>query len=84
MKDLRDFIELLRAKGQLRVIETPVDPVLEIAEIADRVVKAGVRAILNFAPVRPVTPPGVYVRQVDLSSELMVLSFQLNAEDARR
>ena len=39
MKDLRDFIELLRAKGQLRVIETPVDPVLEIAEIADRVVR---------------------------------------------
>jgi len=50
MKDLRDFIELLRAKGQLRVIETPVDPVLEIAEIADRVVKAGGPALLFTHP----------------------------------
>ena len=41
MKDLRDFIKLLRDHGQLAIVDTPVDPVLEITEIADRVVKAG-------------------------------------------
>ncbi len=50
MKDLRDFIELLRAEGELAVIDTPVDPVLEITEIADRVVKAGGPALLFTHP----------------------------------
>lgn len=50
MKDLRDFIELLRGAGRLSVIDTPVDPVLEITEIADRVVKAGGPALLFTHP----------------------------------
>ncbi len=50
MKDLRDFIRLLRDKRQLAVIDTPVDPILEIAEIADRVGKAGGPALLFTQP----------------------------------
>ncbi len=50
MKDLHDFIKLLRDKGQLSVIDTPVDPVLEMTEIADRVVKAGGPALLFTKP----------------------------------
>ncbi|MBU2602226.1 MAG: menaquinone biosynthesis decarboxylase [Actinobacteria bacterium] len=46
MKDLRDFIRSLRERGDLAVVDHPVDPVLEIAEIADRVVKAGGPALL--------------------------------------
>ncbi len=38
-KNLREFIEELRKRGELREIETPVDPVLEVTEIYDRVVK---------------------------------------------
>jgi redox-sensing transcriptional repressor len=41
---------------------------------------AGVRAILNFAPVKVHTDGDVLVRQVDLSSELMSLSFYLDRE----
>ena len=37
----------------------------------------GVKAILNFAPVRLELPPDVAVRQVDLSTELQILSFHL-------
>jgi 4-hydroxy-3-polyprenylbenzoate decarboxylase len=51
MKDLRDFIKLLRDNHELVTIDTPVDPVLEITEIADRVVKAGGPAILFTNPV---------------------------------
>jgi redox-sensing transcriptional repressor len=50
----------------------------EVAQgVADRVVDAGVRAILNFAPVRLEVPDEVKVRPVDLSVELQVLSFYL-------
>jgi 4-hydroxy-3-polyprenylbenzoate decarboxylase len=50
MNDLRDFIGLLRERGQLSVIDAPVDPALEITEIADRVVKAGGPALLFTHP----------------------------------
>jgi redox-sensing transcriptional repressor len=47
----------------------------------DRVAAAGVKAVLNFAPVRVFTPKEVIVHQVDLSSELMFLSFYLDKEE---
>src|SRR5660398_208447 len=50
MRDLRDFISLLRERGDLAVIDEPVDPVLEITEIADRVVKSGGPALLFRNP----------------------------------
>lgn len=43
--------------------------------VADRLVAAGVSSILNFAPVRVSVPPEVPVRQVDLSTELQILSY---------
>jgi 4-hydroxy-3-polyprenylbenzoate decarboxylase len=56
MKDLRDFIKLLRDRGELVVIDTPVDPVLEMTEIADRVGKAGGPALLFTKPNGYTTP----------------------------
>lgn len=50
MNDLRDFIRLLRDRGELVTIDVPVDPVLEMAEIADRTVKAGGPALLFTQP----------------------------------
>jgi 4-hydroxy-3-polyprenylbenzoate decarboxylase len=49
--DLRTFVELLEQRGELRRISTEVDPILEITEIADRVMKAGGPALL-FENVR--------------------------------
>ena len=46
-------------------------------ELADRVVAAGVKAILNLAPVLLTVPDDVVVRQVCLSTDLQVLSFHL-------
>lgn len=45
-KDLREFINLLEAKGELLRIKTLVDPELEITEITDRVSKAYGPALL--------------------------------------
>ena len=44
-------------------------------EAADRLVKAGVTSILNFAPFVLSVPPGVMVRKVDLAVELQILSY---------
>src|SRR5579875_616297 len=43
--------------------------------VADTVVQAGVRSILNFAPTTVQVPEDVAVRQVDLGIELQILSF---------
>jgi redox-sensing transcriptional repressor len=44
-------------------------------EVADRMVEAGIRSILNFAPSVISVPSGVSLRKVDLSIELQILAF---------
>lgn len=48
--DLRDFIKKLEKKGELKRISYPVDPHLEMTEIADRVLRAGGPALLFENP----------------------------------
>ncbi|MEW7979492.1 MAG: 4-hydroxy-3-polyprenylbenzoate decarboxylase [gamma proteobacterium symbiont of Phacoides pectinatus] len=50
-RDLRDFIQQLEQKGELKRIRTEVDPHLEITEICDRTLRAGGPALL-FERVR--------------------------------
>ena len=50
-KDLRDFLQQLDQQGELRRIQSKVSPVLEMTEIADRVLKAGGPALLFEQPV---------------------------------
>jgi redox-sensing transcriptional repressor len=54
------------------VIATPPGAV---QDVADRMVAAGIRSILNFAPATMSVPPGVSVRKVDLAVELQILAF---------
>ena len=49
-QDLRDFIQQLEARGELKRIQTEVDPHLEMTEIADRVLRAGGPALLFENP----------------------------------
>jgi redox-sensing transcriptional repressor len=44
-------------------------------EVADLMVEAGIRSILNFAPAVVSVPDGVTVRKVDLAIELQILAF---------
>jgi redox-sensing transcriptional repressor len=44
-------------------------------QVVDVMIEAGLRAVLNFAPVHVRVPDGVAVRRVDLSTELQMLSF---------
>ncbi len=49
-RDLRDFIRALEENGELKRITCEVDPILEIAEFADRAVKGGGPALLFENP----------------------------------
>ncbi|HIA73213.1 MAG TPA: redox-sensing transcriptional repressor Rex [Gemmatimonadetes bacterium] len=46
--------------------------------VAERSVNAGVKGILNFAPVQIQVPEGIPVENVNLVMELEALSFQIN------
>jgi len=59
---------------QIGVIAVPAEGA---QPVADRLVAAGVRAILNFAPARVKVPREVRLQNVDLSIELEHLSFHL-------
>lgn len=50
-------------------------PASSAQKVTDQLVAAGVSSILNFAPVRVSVPDHVPVRQVDLSTELQILSY---------
>lgn len=50
-RDLRQFLDSLRARGELAEVSAPVDPRLEVAEIHRRVIAAGGPALL-FSNVR--------------------------------
>lgn len=50
-------------------------PASEAQSVADRLVAAGVRSILNFAPAVLSVPQGVSVRKVDLAIELQILAY---------
>ena len=66
--------DLKRDPGDIAIVVTPA----EVAqEVADRLVRAGVKAILNFAPVQLVVPGDVVVKSVNMALELETLSFSL-------
>lgn len=50
-------------------------PAAAAQEVADAMVAAGIRSILNFAPTTLVVPPEVSVRKVDLAIELQILTY---------
>ncbi len=52
-------------------------PVASAQEVCDRFIEGGVRAIVNFAPIRLEAPETVWLRSVDLAIELETLAFYL-------
>lgn len=74
---LEDLEGIVRSRGiAIGVIATPTEAA---QEVADRLTRAGVRSILNFAPAVLQVPNGVAVRRVDLSTELQILTFHISS-----
>lgn len=73
LRGLDELADVVRDEQvSIGVIATPADAA---QDVCDRLVAAGVRSILNFAPTVLQVPAGVDVRRVDLSNELQILSF---------
>ena len=70
LDDLEEVIG--RHPGTMAVLAIPA---AHAQVLADRLVAAGVCALLSFAPTHLAVPAGVTVRRVDLSNELQVLSY---------
>jgi len=64
---------------QIGIIAVPAEAAQQVANM---LVLGGIRAILNFAPVRIVVPEGVELHSAELSSELECLSYFLTNEKA--
>lgn len=69
-----DDLDRIVAERQI-AIAILATPAPAAQEVADRLVAAGVRSILNFAPAVLTVPDGVSLRKVDLAIELQILSF---------
>jgi redox-sensing transcriptional repressor len=73
VRPLDELAQLVASKSiSIGVIATPP---ATAQDAADRLVKAGVTSILNFAPVVLSVPVGITVRKVDLAVELQILSY---------
>lgn len=68
--DLNQIVQSRRVS--IGVVATPP---AAAQDAADRLVRAGVTSILNFAPVVLAVPRGISVRKVDLAVELQILSY---------
>lgn len=62
-------------RDQEATVAVIATPAAAAQDVCDRLVRAGVRGILSFAPRPLQVPVGVDLRAVDLGSELQILAF---------
>jgi len=73
-RSIKDVAQKLNI--DIAIVTVPVDAA---QKIADQITQAGVRAILNFAPVKLNVPQNVKLRNADLSTELINLTYFLSS-----
>jgi redox-sensing transcriptional repressor len=75
VKDQRDLdADVAKLKPDIALIAVPSEAA---QSLVDRVTKAGVRGVLNFAPSPLQAGSGVALRNVDMALELEILSYAL-------
>jgi len=81
---IEDFSQIERTikkkKIKIAIITTPA---LAAQEIADKLVKAGIKIILNFSPRYLNIPENVKIRTVDIAAELESLVYYLMHEEEK-
>lgn len=75
VRDMAHMVEEVREAGaELAMIAVPA---AHAQEVADRLIEAGVRAILNYAPITLNVPPHVYVQYIDPTVHLQRMTYYL-------
>ncbi|WP_396218832.1 redox-sensing transcriptional repressor Rex [Gemmatimonas sp.] len=73
--DMADLVQdIRREEAPIAVLAIPSE---DAQDVVDRLVGAGIRAILNFAPAQITVPPHVSLKSVNMAMELEGLSFAL-------
>jgi redox-sensing transcriptional repressor len=73
VKEIESFIK----KKNIKIAVLTV-PATSAQEVAGRMVKGGIKAILNFAPIRIILSPEIKIHNVDLSIEFEGLTYYLS------
>ncbi|TAM56557.1 redox-sensing transcriptional repressor Rex [bacterium] len=80
VRHVDDLEGALREQGGVDIAVLAV-PAKAAQDVADRVVAAGVGAILNFVPVALHLPRRVFARNIDLAGELSILTHHLTGPE---
>lgn len=73
--DTADLVNQIQQAG-IRIVMIAV-PAAAAQGVADQLVKAGVRAILNYAPISLNVPPGIKVQYIDPAIHLQRMTYYL-------
>jgi len=76
VRDTAQMVESIRAAG-IRIAMIAV-PAAQAQAVADELVKAGVKAILNYAPLNINVPEGVWVQHTDPVTHLQRMTYYLD------
>jgi redox-sensing transcriptional repressor len=75
VRDIRHLeADLKKEPTDIAIVSTPAEAA---QDVVDRLVKMGVKAILNFAPVQLTVPADVTLKSVNMALELETLSYAL-------
>lgn len=76
VQDTACLVETIQEAGiQVAMIAVPASAA---QSVADQLVKAGVRAILNYAPINLVVPEGIFVQHTDPVTHLQRMTYYLS------
>lgn len=75
VQDSANLVDLVSSAG-VRIAMITV-PTSAAQSVVDLLVKAGIKAILNYAPISLVVPPGVHVQYIDPVVHLQRMTFYL-------
>ena len=74
--DYANLVEAIQAAGiKIAMVTVPAN---RAQEVADRLVEAGIKAILNYAPISINVPEGVRVQYIDPSIHLQRMTYYMN------
>ena len=75
VQDSADMVEIIRrANIKIAMITVPAEAA---QEVADQLVEAGIKAILNYAPININVPKDVHVQYIDPSTHLQRMTYYL-------
>ena len=75
VRGMSDLADIVKEKGiHIGIVAVPEN---HAQSVLDQLVSSGVQGILNYAPISPQVPEGVWVRNVDPVLALQTLTFHL-------